>query len=76
MATLYYQLMGLFAAAAAIVCIVIMWQGGRAEMEHIYYDPDEVFPPAPQPWGIDDYQPWPGVQWIDDTYIEYPLEEL
>ena len=27
----------------------------------IYYDEDEVLPPCPQPWGRDDYKPWPGV---------------
>lgn len=38
--------------------------------EYIYYDPDEVFPPAPQAWGIDDYQPWSGLYDNPEEEIE------
>jgi len=36
--------------------------------DEVWYDPDEVLPATPQPWGIDDYQPWPAR--VDDLVKE------
>ena len=50
----------LLAAAAMCGVIALAFWWTRDRSEYIYYDPNEVFPARPQPWGIDDYKPWPG----------------
>lgn len=51
----------LMLTAAAIVGVIAwaLWLT-RDRTEYIYYDEHEVLPATPQPWGIDDYKPWPG----------------
>lgn len=51
----------LIVGGIVVLLIIVFARTRKPETEYIYYDPDEVFPPRPQSWGVDDYQPWPGV---------------
>lgn len=54
----------------SVIAVLIALSQARPITEYIYYDPAEVFPPRPQPWGIDDYQPWPGLYDNPEEEIE------
>jgi hypothetical protein len=42
-------------------CLIGVALARKSATEYVYYDPNETFPTTPQPWGRDDYQPWPGL---------------
>ena len=54
------NLMVIFSAVALALFVVWLLRH-PVTTDEIYYDEDEVMPPPPQPWGRDDYKPWPGV---------------
>ena len=66
----------LTAAAMCGVIALALWLT-RDRTEYIYYDPSEVFPPRPQPYGIDDYKPWPAMELSEpfDAELDARLSE-